>query len=252
MRLEGRTALVTGAGRGIGRALAVGLAESGAVPVLVARSADELAHTAGLVRERGGRAVELPADLGAPGAAAEVARRAEEAAGPVDVLVNNAATVQPLAASAGVDTAAWAAALQLNVTAPAELAFALLPGMLQRGRGGIVNVSSGIVANPGFMIGANAYATTKAALEAHTLNLAAELEGTGVTANVYRPGSVDTAMQAWIREHGKDRVADAVHRHFLRNQEQGTLLTAEDSAASLLRRLAGSGNGEVWSVSDPA
>jgi len=252
MRLEGRTAVVTGAGRGIGRAIALGLADLGAVSVLVARSADELDKTIELVNGRGGHAVAAPTDLGSPGAVAEVVSRAEAALGPIDVLVNNAATVQPLSPSPGVDISAWNAALQLNVTVPAALAFALLPGMLSRGWGRVVNVSSGIAANPGFMIGGNAYATTKAALEAHTLNLAAELDGSGVTANVYRPGSVDTAMQAWIRDNGKDRVADATHQNFLRNHDQGTLISPEDSAAVLLRQLTGPDNGRIWDVRDRA
>ena len=77
--------------------------------------------------------------------------------------------------------------------------------MIERGWGRVVNVSSGIVANPKRMIGGNAYATSKSALEAHTLNLAAELVGTGVTVNVYRPGAVDTQMQAWIRRQSGSR-----------------------------------------------
>jgi NAD(P)-dependent dehydrogenase (short-subunit alcohol dehydrogenase family) len=250
MGLEGRTAVVTGAGRGIGRAVALGLADLGVASVLVARSAKELAATVESVEGRGGRAVAVPADLGSPGAVAEVVSRAAAALGPVDVLVNNAATVQPLSPSPDVDLSAWDAALRLNVTVPAALAFALLPGMLARGWGRVVNVSSGIVANPGFMIGANAYATSKAGLEAHTLNLAAELDGSGVTANVYRPGSVDTAMQEWIRDNGKDRLRDSTHRTFLSNHEQGSLISPEDSAAVLLRQLTGTDNGRIWDVHD--
>lgn len=251
LTLEGRTALVTGAGRGIGRALALGLADLGVVSALVARSADELDQTAALVRERGGRAVGIALDLGAPDAAAEAVERAGAEVGHVEILLNNAATVQPLAPSAGVDTVAWAAALHLNTVVPATLALALLPGMLKRGWGRIVNVSSGIVVNPTFMIGGNAYVTTKAALEAHTLNLAAEIDGSGVTANIYRPGSVDTAMQEWIRAQGKGRLDDVTHQRFLRNHEEGALVTPEHSAAALLRRLTGQGNGAVWSVTDP-
>jgi NAD(P)-dependent dehydrogenase (short-subunit alcohol dehydrogenase family) len=250
MRLEGRTALVTGAGRGIGRAIALGLADLGAASVLVARSTGELDETIGLVRGHGGRAVAAPADLGSPGAVTEVVSQAEAALGPIDVLVNNAATVQPLAPSSTVDITAWNAALQLNVTVPAALAFALLPGMLARGWGRVVNISSGIAASPGAMIGANAYATTKAALEAHTLNLAAELDGSGVTANVYRPGMVDTAMQTWVRDNGKGRLGDATHQNFLRAHEQGALISPEESAAALLRRLTSPDNGQIWDVRD--
>jgi NAD(P)-dependent dehydrogenase (short-subunit alcohol dehydrogenase family) len=117
----------------------------------------------------------------------------------VDILVNNAATVEPLGPTAAVEAAELRAAFELNVVAPAALTAAVLPGMLSAGWGRIVNVSSAIVARPDSMARFNAYAATKAALEAHTVNLAAELRGTGVTVNAYRPGGVDTAMQAWIR-----------------------------------------------------
>ena len=129
-------------------------------------------------------------------------------------------------------------AFDLNVIAPAALAAAAVPGMLAAGWGRIVNVSSGIAASPGSMIGGNAYAATKAALEAHTRNLAAELAGTGVTVNVYRPGGVDTAMQAWIRSQDPARIGAALHERFQRSYATGRLLTADASAAALLGHLA--------------
>ncbi len=79
-------------------------------------------------------------------------------------------------------------AFELNVVAPVALTAAVLPGMLDAGWGRVVSVSSAIVARPGFMVRGNAYASTKAALEAHTVNLAAELNGNGVTVNAYRLG----------------------------------------------------------------
>jgi NAD(P)-dependent dehydrogenase (short-subunit alcohol dehydrogenase family) len=252
VELDGRTALVTGAGSGIGRALAVGLAAAGAVPVLVGRAVGRLEGTADRVRAAGGRAVVLSADLAAPDAVPDLLDRVAAGAGVVDVLINNAATVAPLAPSAEVDPGEWVAAIQLNTVAPALLAFGLLPGMLERGGGRIVNVSSGIVSNPAVMTGANSYPTSKAALEAHTLNLAAELAGTGVTVNVYRPGTVDTAMQTYIRDHGAGKVSDATHRRFLDMHRDGALITPEASAAALLRRLPGDDNGQIWTPGTPA
>jgi len=98
------------------------------------------------------------------------------------------------------------------------------------------------------MVRGNAYATTKAALEAHTVNLAAELRGTGVTVNAYRPGGVDTAMQAWIRQQDPERIG-ALHERFNRNFAEGTLITPEHSAAALLAHLAGDDTGAIWDVS---
>ncbi len=245
----GRTALVTGAGRGIGRAVALGLAGAGARVVLLARTAGQLEETRDLLREQGvpdGRISIAPADLADEqdrGRAAE----AVLAAGRVDILVNNAATVEPLGPAIGIAAADLRLAFEVNVIAPAALTAAVLPGMLDAGWGRVVNVSSGIVASPAGMVRGNAYAATKAALEAHTVNLAAELTGTGVTVNVYRPGGVDTAMQAWIRNQDPERIG-ALHERFNRNYAAGTLITPGQSAAALLDRLAGDDTGAIWDV----
>jgi NAD(P)-dependent dehydrogenase (short-subunit alcohol dehydrogenase family) len=247
---EGRVALVTGAGRGIGRAVALDLAASGAHVALLARSPDQLDETARAVRAQGGNAAVLQTDLGDPEAVAEAAARAETGLGPVDILINNAAVVQPVGPTVTAPRAAWSAAFAVNVDAPFHFTQALLPSMLDRGWGRIVNVSSSIAANPGAMVGMNAYAATKAALEAHTLNLAAELAGSGVTVNLYRPGSVDTAMQGWIRSQSPDEIGAALHEHFRASYEQGSLITPEHSARSLVAQLVGDATGEIWTVTD--
>jgi NAD(P)-dependent dehydrogenase (short-subunit alcohol dehydrogenase family) len=248
----GKTALITGAGRGIGRAIALGLADAGAGLILLARSAGQLDETRTMLLGRGAEAARIrvvAVDLGdeeqrdrAAGAAIEAAR--------VDILVNNAATVEPLGVTASIPAAELRRAFELNVIAPAELTAAVLPGMLAAGWGRIVNVSSGIAARPGSMVGGNAYAATKAALEAHTVNLAAELSGTGVTVNAYRPGGVDTAMQAWIRGQDPDRIGAALHARFNQAFTEGALITPERSATALIAHLGGDDTGSVWDVSD--
>ncbi|MFK4548020.1 NAD(P)-dependent dehydrogenase (short-subunit alcohol dehydrogenase family) [Streptomyces tendae] len=250
MSLHDKVALITGAGRGIGRALAAAVADSGARVVCLARNQDELSGTVELVTDRGGNALAIAADLADPLVVAEVADRVI-ALGGADILINNAATVEPLGHSADMSPDAWSAAFRLNVISPAALAAAVLPHMRAVGWGRIVNVSSAVVARPGTMIGGNAYAATKAALEAHTLNLAAEVDGSGVTVNVYRPGSVDTAMQALIRSTGQGRLDAATHTRFLRNHEEGCLISPDDSARSLVTRLTGNATGQVWDVHDP-
>ena len=245
--LDGRVALVTGGGRGIGRSLAAGLAAAGARVAVLARSADQVRRTAGLA---GPGALALPADVADPAQVAAALAVIRDRWGPVEVLINNAAVVAPLGPSTAVDPDEWAAALAVNVTAVARLSFALLPGMLERGWGRIANVSSGIAASPAGMPRANAYVTSKAALEAHSLNLAAELAGSGVTVNVFRPGSVDTAMQAFIRDQDPDQVGAGLHQRFVSSYRQGTLLTPEQSAAALLARLPGQDTGQIWTASD--
>lgn len=248
--LDGRVALVTGGGRGIGRAVALGLASAGARVAVLARSADEVEQTAKLVGERGGTALALPADVTDSAQLTAALDKLHDQWGPVEVLVNNAAVVWPLGASASLDPDEWARAIDINLTAPARLSFAILPAMLHRGWGRIVNVSSSIAAHPAGMLRANAYATSKAALEAHTLNLGAELAGTGATVNVFRPGGVDTAMQAWIRDQNPEQIGADLHHRFTRNHDQGALLTPQQSASSLLARLANNATGEIWDAAD--
>jgi NAD(P)-dependent dehydrogenase (short-subunit alcohol dehydrogenase family) len=253
LSLTGRTALVTGAGRGIGRAIAIGLARAGADVLVTARSPNELADVVVAIGAAGpgaGQARAVAADLADDRQRQRVVN-AGLARGRIDVLVNNAATVEPLGTFAAIGADDLRAAFDLNVIAPAALAAAVIPGMVEAGWGRIVNISSGVAANPGSMIGGNAYAATKAALEASTRNLAAELAGTGVTVNVYRPGGVDTAMQAWIRSQDPSRIGPALHERFHRSYADGGLLTPEASAAALLTHLLGPDGdqtGAIWDL----
>jgi NAD(P)-dependent dehydrogenase (short-subunit alcohol dehydrogenase family) len=245
------TALITGAGRGIGRALAYGLATAGVRLVLVARSADQLAETAKELAAAGpADPLVIPADLGDE-RQLRAAVAAAQASGTVDILINNAATVEPLGPTAGLDSADVRRAFEVNVVAVIALSGALLPAMVEAGWGRIVNVSSGIAGRPGDMIGGSTYAATKAALEAHTVNLAAELAGTGVTVNAYRPGGVDTAMQAWIRGQNPDRIGADLHEQFNASHASGRLITPEHTAAVLIARIGAGATGQVWSVRDP-
>jgi NAD(P)-dependent dehydrogenase (short-subunit alcohol dehydrogenase family) len=249
--LASKTALITGAGRGIGRAIALGLGDAGARVILLARTTAQLDETRALLLGQGvpeQRIRVVRADL-ADGAQRDRAVAAVLTAGGVDILINNAATVEPLGPTADVAAADLRLAYEINVIAPAALTTAVLPAMLDARWGRVVNVSSGIVAYPAGMIRANAYVATKAALEAHTVNLAAELRDTGVTVNAYRPGVVDTAMQAWIREQDPERIGAGLHERFNRNFAEGTLITPEHSASVLLALLAGEETGEIWDVS---
>jgi NAD(P)-dependent dehydrogenase (short-subunit alcohol dehydrogenase family) len=250
--LAGKTALITGAGRGIGRAIALGLADAGARVILLARTTGQLDETRSLLLKAGvaGHRIRVvPADL-----ADEQQRDSAMAdvltADSVDILVNNAATVEPLGPTADIAATDLRLAYEINVVAPTMLTAAVLPGMLKGDWGRIVNVSSAIVGNPAGMIRGNTYAATKSALEAHTVNLAAELRGTGVTVNAYRPGGVDTAMQAWIRDQDPVRIGTTLHDRFNKNFAEGALITPEHSAAVLVSLLGGDDNGAVWDVSN--
>jgi NAD(P)-dependent dehydrogenase (short-subunit alcohol dehydrogenase family) len=248
--LEGRVALVTGAGRGIGRELAIGLADAGARVALVSRTRIELDEVAGVISDRGGMAAVIPSDVGDLSKLEEIVAAAVQQLGTVEILINNAAVVAPLGPTQSLAATEVQVALAVNVGAVVMLSGLVIPEMVASRWGRIVNVSSGIAGHPAAMIGGNVYAATKAALEASTINLAAELDGTGVTVNAYRPGAVDTAMQAWIRAQSPDAIGQALHERFVSSHTAGELLTPETSASHLLARLPSAASGQIWNVSD--
>jgi NAD(P)-dependent dehydrogenase (short-subunit alcohol dehydrogenase family) len=248
--LSGKVALVTGAGRGIGREIALGLGERGVAVALMSRNVGEIERVTEEIRTAGGQAIAAVADVADPAQVRNTLAAVKAELGPVDVLINNAAVVSPLGPTTGLETEGIRQALAINVAAVIELTALVLPGMLDSHWGQIVNVSSGIVANPRMMVGGTVYAATKAALEAHSLNLAAELDGTGVAVNIYRPGAVDTAMQAWIRDQPPEKIGAQLHERFVASHSSGHLLTPHDSAGALLNRLPSNQTGQIWNVND--
>jgi NAD(P)-dependent dehydrogenase (short-subunit alcohol dehydrogenase family) len=189
--LDGRTAIVTGASRGIGAAIARALDRAGARVALVARDQEALGSVAADMHND---PVILPVDLADADAPARLVAEARDRAGPIDVLVNNAA----LAARAPTDELDAELVDRLyavNVRAPLLLIAALVPSMVERGRGAIINISSGsaVVGTPRRA----AYAATKGAIDAATRSLAIELGPHGIRVNSVAPGVVDTEM--WAR-----------------------------------------------------
>lgn len=188
--MSSRTALVTGASRGIGAATARALDRAGARVALVARSSDRLAEVA---RELEHEPVVLVADLSDPEAPEAIARQALDALGTIDVLVNNAATAARLA-TVDTDARLIDEMLAVNVRAPLLLIAALIPAMTEGGGGSIINLSSvsGLIGTPRRA----AYAATKGAIDAATRSLAIELGPSGIRVNAVAPGVVDTALWA--------------------------------------------------------
>lgn len=199
MTLEGKIAVVTGAGRGLGRNAALRLASLGARVALIARSEPQLRETAEMIAAAGGHAAVLPMDLAGAHAPGELRDAVERALGPPVILVNAAGLFGPLAPVRDGDPDAWIAALMVNLVSPYVTCRAFVGGMIAAKWGRIVNVSSAAtLLAPGPVD--SAYGTSKAALNQFTRHLAAELAGTGVTANLIHPGDVKTGMWAGIKD----------------------------------------------------
>ena len=196
--LNGKVAVVTGASRGIGRALALGLAQQGAQVVLVARGAEQLRVTAAAIDQRGGTALVLAADIGQPAAVEQMKAQILNQFGPPSILINAAGIFGPIQLIKDSDPEQWIETLQTNTIAPYLTSRAFVSAMIDQGWGRIISISSAAALHrPGPTN--SAYATSKVALNQFTRHLAAELVGTGVTANVIHPGEVKTEMWADIR-----------------------------------------------------
>ncbi len=206
-RLDGKTALVTGASQGIGAAVARGLAARGARLVLAARSVDKLEALAGALRDAGAEAAVLPLDLADAEATTERLGELPEEFAAIDVLVNNAGiTADNLLVRMSLED--WDRVLRTNLTGTFAVTRALVRGMMRRKSGRIISISSvvGLMGNAGQ---AN-YAAAKAGLIGFSKSLARELAGRNITVNVVAPGFIETAMTEGLPESARAELSTSI------------------------------------------
>jgi NAD(P)-dependent dehydrogenase (short-subunit alcohol dehydrogenase family) len=217
MRAAGnRVALVTGGSRGLGRAMAIALGDAGFEVVVAATSRRDLDETRERLEERGVVAFGVTLDVRDRAAVGEVVRQIESRAGAVGVLVNNAGSLRAVGPLWQVDPDDWLADVETSLVGAFNCCREVLPAMIERGEGRIVNVVSYAAARSSpYTTG---YAPAKAALANLTEGLAGSLAGTGVTAFAVAPGLTDTAMtrhlveseagRKWLPEMGERAFVD--------------------------------------------
>jgi NAD(P)-dependent dehydrogenase (short-subunit alcohol dehydrogenase family) len=237
--LAGQVALVTGGSRGIGRVLAQSLAAAGAAVAVTARSQDQLAETVALVQRQDGRALAVPADVANDADVNRMVAEVTRTLGPVDLLVNNAGLWGPIAPLWEADPDDWWRTMEIHVRGSFLCMRAVMPGMVARGRGRIVNMASnaGVHRWPT----CSAYSVSKAAVVKLTENVAYESRRHGVSVFAFHPGisTIGLTDQAMAMQATPGSVADRAAGWIRQQVTDGQAVPPERAAESILTLASG-------------
>jgi 3-oxoacyl-[acyl-carrier protein] reductase len=203
--LTGKVAIVTGASRGIGHAVALELARGGAAILLAARTDKACEPVAAAIRREGGSAETIASDVSRYTDAQRLAETALEHFGRIDILVNNAGVIEPISTLETCEPDAWTQNIVVNLVGVFHCLRAILPRFRQSGGGIIINLSSGAAHRP--LEGWSAYCAAKAGVAMLTRSVALEAGDSGVRVYGFQPGVVDTDMQGLIRNSGLNEVS---------------------------------------------
>lgn len=231
MSLEGKTVVVTGAGRGIGREIALECGRAGADVVLAARSVDAMEDVAAEITALGRTALVVETDVSDPAAVDAMAAATLERFEHVDGLVNNSGIGGPSARVWEMDLDAWKETLDVNVTGVMLCSRALLPAMIRRRSGSIVTIGSMTGKRP--LMARSAYATSKLALVGLTRTMAAEAGEHGIRVNLISPGAVEGPRIEWVFERqaeARGLTVDEVRSEFESESPLRRLVEASDIA----------------------
>lgn len=239
--LKERVAIVTGAGRGIGKAIALAFAREGARLFLAARTERELVETAKNCRETGVTAQVITTDVSDWNQVEYLIKKTMKEAGYVDILVNSAGIYGPIGPTSDIDITGWIRGAEVNLFGPFYLCRAIIPHFIRRGEGKIILIGGGGATAP--LPNFSSYAASKAALVRFADTLAEELKPSNVQVNVIAPGLVDTRLQDEVLTAGSR--AGTLYDKIKQARETGTGAVSPEVAASLALFLASPASGKL-------